>query len=562
MQDLRRVWQNVLLIALMGVTVAACGSGQPRDEEAQKPERGGTALIALVQEPGAMNPFFSDQSGADLAYAFAVEPLFLARQDGTYEPYLAAEIPTVENGGVSEDGRTLTLRLREGVTWSDGKPFTAEDLAFTARVLQDEDSTPLVEAEYGAIESVDVIDPLTARVRLSEPVPGYLGLFRQVLPAHEFDSTAVTAEHPQARLPLGTGPFVFKEWRTGDRMTLERNARYWREPGKPYLDGITIQVTPEKQTAMTAFAGGEYDTVFFVDSGDLPDLTAAAEREGTIDVELQKTPSWVEFLWLNHSDRGTERPHPVLGDPAVREAIDLAIDRRAVIEQVLEGFGRPIGSFIYSGRFAVDLPAPDFEPARAEALLDQAGWRRGPDGVRAKDGVKASLKLQSISGDQVRLRYQQLIQQNLGDVGIDVRIENVPSNLMFGGFADGGLLATGRYDVMMSRDGYATDPASWASLFTSAMIPSKANPDGFTYAHWRNARYDALAEQAATTLDEDARRAAYAEIARIFARERVALPLYSSQWGWAWSTRLGGVTTGWFDGMWTTASSADWFLAR
>lgn len=519
-------------LAAVALVVAGCtgGGAAATGEDASS---GGNALIAMIQEPGSMSPFFTDQSGADLS-VLAVEPLFNQVADGSYEPLLAAEVPSVENGGVSEDGLTVTFRLREGITWSDGEPFTAEDLAFTFDAISAPDSALLADPEYGLVDSVTAVDDLTAEVRMTDPNPAYLNLFKQVLPAHTFDSATIPAEHPQARLPMGTGPFVFTEWQSGSQMTLERNEAYWRDPQQPYLDGIIVTITPDKQTALTAFTDGEYDTVFFVDSGDLPDLTTAAKGGAPITVELQETESWVEFLWLNHSDGGDpEVPHPVLGDPAVREAIDLAIDRQAIIDRVLEGFGTQVGSFIYAGFAAHEIAPAPFDPDAANALLDEAGWVTGSDGVRSRDGVRASLGFTTIAGDQTRALYQQLIQQHLADVGVEVRIENVPSNTLFGGFSEGGLLATGDYDLSMTRDGYYIDPLQWVDVFTSDSIPAQESPDGFTYSHWRNAAYDELADAAASTLDREERAEAYADLAELFAAERVALPLYSSEWGWA-----------------------------
>ncbi|MGH2846932.1 MAG: peptide ABC transporter substrate-binding protein [Thermoleophilaceae bacterium] len=519
-------------------------------------------MVALIQEAGGMNPLFNDQSASFLSF-WAQEPLFVARPDGSFDPVLAAELPTEENGGVSKGGRTVTFKLREGVTWSDGKPFTAEDLKFTFDVIQDPKSTAFPPTAYELVDSVEVVDDLTARVRMKAPNPFYLGLFQQVLPKHKFDSTAVTTEHPQARLPLGTGPFVFEEFKEGDRIVLKRNEDYWNKEERPVrLDGITLKITPDAQAAISAFQRGEFDTVFFVTSGDLPDLTEAREEGAPIEIALQETKSHVEWLWLNHSDNGDHsRPHPVLGDPAVREAIDLGIDRKAVIDEVLEGFGTLNGSVFYSGLANVDIPATPFDPERANEILDEAGWKRGADGIRSKDGVRASLRYQTITGDQTRELYQQLVQQNLEDIGIEVKINNVPSNLMFGTYQEGGRLARGNFDIMMSRDGYVVDPLDegWAANFSCGEVPSRSNPGGQSETHWCNSEYDALVQEAASIVDEQRRKELYAQAARLFARERPALPLYSSKWGWAWSSRLKGVSKNYFDGIWRSAH--DWYLA-
>lgn len=521
-------------------------------------QRGGRALIALIQEPGQLNQFFTTQSGAQLS-TLAVEPLFLPRADGSYEPLLAAEVPSVANGGISADSRTITYRLREGVTWSDGTPFTAEDVAFTYEVYRDPGSTPQLGPAYALIEAVRVVDPLTIEVQMSGINPGYLDLWKAVLPKHMFESTAVTQEHPQARLPLGTGPFIFGEWRTGDQITLERNPRYWRNPEQPYLDGITIRVTPERTASLASFIAGEFDTLFFVVTGDLATLKQAQEGGQPLTLGLQEGPSWVEWLWLNHSAEGDPAtPHPVLGDPAVREAMDYGIDRQSIIDQVLGGFGYIVNSFLYAGWAATEIEPTPYDPARAAEILDAAGWAPGSDGIREKGGVRASLRFQTIANDQTRELYQQIVQQNMRDIGIELRIENVPSNTIFGSWEEGGIYARGEYDILMSRDGYYIDPTEWAGGFTTAQIPTAETPGG-NNLRYQNPEFDALVQRASETLDQAARAEAYAEAARIFARDRVALPLYSSAWGWAWSSRLQGVQTDYWDGMWPSAAS--WTIA-
>ncbi len=557
--------QRALVVAVLALTLvlSACRGADEPSGEPGSAEHGGTAVLAMVQESGGMNELFHDQSGAFIGgqAAWVVEPLFIARPDGTYEPLLAAEVPSVENGGVSKDGLTVTLKLRDDITWSDGEPLTAKDLVFTWDVFQDPGSTALVPVVYEAVESVTAVDDLTVEVNLKEPTPAYLELYKHILPAHEFDSTTVTAEHEQATLPLGTGPFVFDEFKAGDEITLKRNEDYWRDPDLPYLDGITLKIVPELEVATSAFLEGQYDSVFFFTTGDLAELQSAQEAGAPIEVETQKTDSWVEWLFLNHSTSGDpDVPHPVLGDPAVREAIDAGIDRQAVIDEVLGGFGTIVGSPIYSGAYDVDIPAEEFDPDHAKEVLDEAGWEPGSDGIRVKDGVRASLEFQTVTGDHTRELYQQIIQQNLQEVGIEMEIKNAPSNTIFGGYSEGGTLATGNYDTSMSRDGNYVDPAEWMAAFTCDAIPSQEKPNGETLGHYCNPEFDALAKQAASSMDSTQRAELYSQMAQIFHDDRVAIPIYSSTWGWAWNQRLQGVSADYWSGIWP--SVAEWYLTE
>lgn len=526
-------------------------------------QRGGRLLVAMTDEPGLLNPLFTTEAAADVSRSMVVEPLFQPMADGSYEPFLAAELPTADNGGLSDDGRTVTLRLRDDVRWSDGRPFTANDVAFTYRVITDPRSTAAAGSAYTLVRSVRALDPTTVEVQMRAPNPRYLELFDLVMPQHATESTTVTTRSPQARLPLGTGPFVYEDWKSGDQVTLRRADAYWRDPEKPLLDGITFKITPDRQTAVTSFVNGEFDTVFYLANSDLPDVTAAAEGGDPIEVVLKGEPTYGSFLWLNHSEPGDDlTPNRVLSDAAVREAIDLAIDRRSIIEEVVDGFGEQVGSYIYTGFAATEIEPAAFDPDQANTVLDEAGWERGSDGIRSKDGVRAELDFTTVSGNQSYKLIQQLLQQNLKEIGIDVRLRTDSLTKIFAGFQDGGILANRRYDLMMSLDGFYNDPADYAHVFTSASIPTADNPNGFSYSHLRLPAFDRLVEQAATTVDQEERKRLYGETAELFASERISLPLYATHWGWAWNESLKGVNTDAWDGQWANPAIADWSLAR
>lgn len=568
---IRTTTTRAVAAAAAVVLLAACTSGAEADADTEADDTqadtdaetvrdGGRIVMALTQEPGSMSRLFDEQSAAELS-TFVVEPLLIPLADGNYEPVLAEDVPTVENGGVSEDGLTVTYRLREGITWSDGDAFDAADVAFTLEVIQNDANATVAGPEYGPVEEVRILDDLTFEVVMSEPNRLYLDLFQDVLPSHRFDSTTISTSDELVELPLGTGPFVFTEWDRGDRLELERNDAYWRDPAKPYLDGISVRVVPDTVAATSSFTNGDYDTVFFFVSADLPNLLREEADGAPIEVAVQETPSWVEWIWLNHSAPGQPgTPNPVLSDPAVREAIDLAMDREGIIDTVLEGQGTLVGSFLYAGWGATDIAPTSYDPEAAAAVLENAGWVEGPDGVRSKDGVRAELSFMTIAGDASRELYQQIIQQNLAAVGIDVTIQNRPAEEIFAGYEDDGALARGAYDLMMSRDGYYIDPKGWTDVFTTGSIPSADNPGGFSYSFWSDAEFDALAAQAGAEIDVAAAQPMYRELAERFAAERVALPLYSSTWGWAWSEDLEGVdATTYWDGIWP--SVADWRLA-
>lgn len=546
----------ILAASALALGLAACAPSGGTSGESSGGDR---ALIALVQEPGVLNRLFSSQSGSELSQALVQEPLFFITKDGEYEPWLAEEVPSLENGTISADGTVVTFKVKEGITWSDGEPFTAEDLAFTVEVIQNPESTTFADPEYAAIASTKVVDARTLEVTFSSPTPSFINLFQVTLPKHMFASSAVAVDDPQARLPLGTGPFVYTDWKSGDSISLDRNEHYWVDPELPKLDGVTVKIAPDREATLNGFANGEYDSVFFFTGADLLTLTQQEKDGAPIVTYIADEPWFVEWLWLNHSDHGDPAtPHPVLGDPVIREAIDSGIDRQSIIDDVLGGFGSLTGSFIYSGVGAVQSDPTKFDPKGAMAALEAAGWKPGADGIREKDGVRASLKYQTIAGDHIRELYQQLIQQNLKEIGIELVIENVPSTRLFDSRDKGGLLANGEFDIAMSRAGYAPDPTDWVTQFTSSSIPSDANPNGVSTAFWSNPEFDALAAEASREMDPTKRAEILAKINDLFVSQSVAIPLYAGINGMAWSDRLTGIDTSSWYGGWSTKSTANW----
>ncbi len=573
----KKTWSGFVLLIIVALLLASCGQTQPAtptsapvnevptsEAEPQAPTenpipRGGRAVIALIQEPGQLSQFFNVQTGSFVS-TLAVERLFVADASGNWVPILASEVPTLENGGLSTDFLTVTYKLKPDIKWSDGEPFTADDLVFTYDVYKDPNSTTQAPPAYSFIESVTALDPLTVEVKMNTINPDYLALWEAVLPKHKFSSTAVTQEDPLALIPMGTGPFIITEWKTGDQIVLDRNPHY-RDPEKPYLDGITIKITPDREATIAGFRAGQFDYVFFLAGGDLAAIKSAEDAGEPVHLDITQGGMQAEFLWFNMSDNGDlTKPHPILGDPAIREAIDFGIDRQSIVDNVLGGFGTLTGSFIYAGWASTNQPPTPYDPEYAKTVLDAAGWVPGSDGIRVKDGTRASLRFQTIAGDTTRELYQQVIQQNMKDIGIELKIENVPSNTLFGGYSEGGLIQVGNYDIVMSRDGFFLDPIEWVSYFTTSWIPSAESPDGWTYAHWSNPQFDQLSDDAAASLDLETRQKSYNQIDTIFRENRVALPLYQAPRFTAWGTRLQGVTWDYFNSRLIFLSAADWYI--
>jgi peptide/nickel transport system substrate-binding protein len=489
--------------------------------------RGGVVRVALWQEPLLLNPILGRQTVNALVSRTILEGLLSVGPDGARTPQLALEAPSKENGGLSPDALTVTWKLRPGVVWSDGTPFTSRDVAFTYQVILAPANPVSIRTGYPEIESVSTPDDLTVVVRYRRPYAGFKAHFEWILPEHVFggDPLIETREFNQA--PLGTGPFVFKSWAPGDAITLERNPRF-REPAKPYLDGLVFKVVPSRDVAILWLRAGEIDGLWDVSEDDIEVMQAIP------DVVVDPAPGRaVERLVLNTScPSGPQQgdpacPHPVLADVRVRQAIELAIDKKTIVDQLLAGKTRVAGSVIPVGAYATAVPPSEHNPARAVQLLEEAGWRPGPDGIRVKDGTRASLSYATTTGNRLREQTQQLIQEQLRAVGIELRIENLLPPILLGSWQDNAPRARGNFDMLMCTITLGEDPYEGLfNLFHSSSVPTERARGGQNYHRILNPELDQALEAAGSAVDETARKAAFATVAKLVDADKGHILLY------------------------------------
>ena len=479
------------------------------------PKRGGTARVGISQEPIVLNPIMGSQTVNTIVSTNILEGLLFVGADGNYQPGLAAEVPTTANGGVSPDGLTIRWKLRSGVLWSDGRPFTSEDVLFTYRVFTEPQNPIPIRVGYNEIESVTAPDSDTIVVKYKRLYAPFREHLSPVLPAHVFGGNPLIDKHEFNRAPIGTGPFRLVSWASGDNITLARNPNY-RDTGKPHVDGLIFKVVPSREAAVQAYKVGEIDVLWNLAESNIPEFEAIA------DSVIQPKPSpRVERLILNASCPGGPQqgdpacPHPVLGDLKVRQAIELAIDKKAMVEKLLFGKTTVATSVIPLGWFAPTLQPSEHNPGRARQLMDEAGWVAGSDGVRVKSGVRAQIEFGTTTGDRLREQTQQVIQEQLRDIGIAVEIKNSPSAVLLGGWQDNAPRARGNFDMLMwttNVDGLEPQ-AHLDSYFNSTQIPTEEARSGRNYHRIKNPRIDQALLQAGATLDEAQRKAAYASIA-------------------------------------------------
>jgi peptide/nickel transport system substrate-binding protein len=418
-------WLRVtLLAALMLLVLGACTA--PSDAtggSAGEAAAGGEKIlrIAYGAEIDTLNALTS-QNLTDIEILM-VEGLIMSNDQNTYIPVLATEIPTLENGGavINDDGTvTMTWNLREGVKWHDGVEFTSEDVCFTWDFIVSEAGSAVYnQSEYLNINSCEAPDPYTVVFTWNAPYAPYASLFDTILPKHVLEGEDVLTFDGYNRSPLGTGPFKFVEWRTGEYVQVEKNEDYWREDPLPYLDTIIVQFIPDPNTRVNALKAGEYDF-----SQILPNQVKEVQDLEGYKVELVNTNAWVHFDFNVATERGAK----IFGDKMVRQALFHAIDREAIARDLMEGTVEVANTVITpnSPYFNDDVTVYNYDVELAAQMLDEAGWTdTDGDGIRDKDGEPLSFSIINRNSRPERVAIAQVIQANLKDVGVEVTFENL-----------------------------------------------------------------------------------------------------------------------------------------
>jgi len=504
------------MVAMIATTALACGQAGPPPSTAvpaappattAEPSRsaaaggGGTLVVAIGADPGHLNPAITT-SGATHT---AAELLYngLVGLDENLEP-----VPELaESWEIQDGGATYTFRLREGVVWHDGTPFTSADVKFTFEeaLLKLHART---RASLGpALEAIETPDPLTVVFRFRQP---YAPLLQQldvteapILPRHIYQGSD-PAENPANLEPVGTGPFAFVSYTPDAEIRLKRNEAYWR-PGLPRLDEVVLRVIPETGTQVIELESGGVDWIWNVPGPDQERLDSDPRIEL---LQTDRNPGGANCIMTMSFN--LERP--ILADVRLRRAIAQAIDRPQFVERVLFGQGRVAEAPISSGiawAHASGLPMPAFDPAAANELLDEIGWVRAGEGTRVAQGVADVADGTPLGLDFLHFpsfaRYGELLRAQLAEVGIDLTLRPLDPPV----FAE--TVFTARdFDTNVISYCNGTDPEIGVRrMFDSAQI----GPVPFSNAAaYRNEQVDALFDEAARTLELPARGALYRQI--------------------------------------------------
>ncbi len=564
-----------LKTALMGAVAAVALAPQAIAE------RGADGHVNIIywQAVSILNPYLSGGTKDIEAASMIIEPLGRYDNNGVLVPWLAAEVPTVENGGVAQDLTSITWRLKPGILWSDGTPLTSADVVFTWEYCTHPEGGCAQASKFDGVVSVEALDELTVKVTFAGPMPVPYGPFTggqgPILQKAQFQ-TCLGAAAPTCTDanfgPVGTGPFVVTDFRPNDVIQMAANPNY-RDPAKPRFATVTFKGGGDAAGAGRAvLETGEFDYAWnlqlappvlagMVAAGRGKAISAFGTLVERIEINLtDPSPS------LPEGERSTRKhPHPILSDLRVRKALSMAIDRETLVEIGYGQAGRPACTIVPSPpNFAstrTDCLAQDI--AGANALLDEAGWVRGPDGVRGKDGRRLSLLYQT-STNAVRQDFQALIKQWWSEIGVETELKNINAGVFFGG--DPGSPDTFQKfyaDVEMYANNFdGTDPQAYLSAYRCGNEPRpETGWQGENINRYCDPAYDALLDELARTADFEERGRIARQLAEMLTVESYTiLPLVDRGRVSAHANTLGGVVLNtWDSELWNVA---DWYRIK
>jgi peptide/nickel transport system substrate-binding protein len=518
----------LLLLMLIGLvappTIPANADDLPNDD----------LRLLLWQAPTTLNPHLSpgikDQTASRINY----EPLASFDHDGTLVPFLAAEIPSLDNGGVAADGKSVTWKLKGDVKWSDGTPFTAKDVVFTYQFITNPDVGSSSIASYKSVQGVEAMDDYTVKITFKDVTPAwalpFVGVQGMIIPEHVFSeyNNANVSAAPANLAPVGTGAYIAKEFRTEDVLMIGEDVvntvkviyepnPFYRDPTKIRFKHVTLRGGGDATVAANAvLREGVVDYAWNLQVDDKTLTEMEGNGAGKVAVSFG---SYVERVMLNFTDpnhetpdgerSSTQFPHPFLKDKAVREAFALAIDRKKVAD-LYGRTGRATSNILVaSSPYNSPNTSYAFDLKKAAGILDQDGWVDSDnDGVRDKDGVRLNVLFQT-SVNPVRQETQEIIKHDLESIGVQVENKMIDSSI-FNGPANDNTNTRRHFYADIEEFAYGSkspDPGGYMRGWTCAEASQQANAwAGLNNSRYCNPAFDALYEASTTEMDPDKRR--------------------------------------------------------
>ena len=493
----RGLW-HLLLLALVIFSGAGCGS--PENEKHYGgpdtgPAYGDLLIDASIGDASTLiPPLASDASSHDVAgYIYNG----LIKYDGDLN--LVGDL--AESWEISPDGLTITFKLRKGVKWQDGAPFTAQDVMFTYQLMVDPKTPTAYGEDYKQVKKAEVLDDYSFRVTYPQPFAPALGSWTlAILPKHLLEGQDIT-KSPLARHPIGTGPFKFREWRTGDKIILSYNPDYFE--GRPYLNGYIYLVKPDQATMFLELKAGNIDRM---------GLTPLQDKRQTEYAKFQETFNKYKYVSFAYTYLGYNLEDQRFADRRVRQALTYAINKKEIVDGVLLGLGQEATGPYKPGTWFSNpnVSRFDYNPEKAKALLAEAGWHPNSQGILEKDGKPFEFTILTNQGNDLRVRTGEIIQRRLRDVGILVKIRTVEWAAFLKEFID-----KGRFEAVLLGWTTGQDPDAF-----DVWHSSKTKPGELNFIHYNNPEVDRLLEEGRHTFDREKRRQAYFRFQEILAEDQ------------------------------------------
>lgn len=504
----------ITLLLLTGLVVPHDAARPTRAAALAGPVRGGTVIDGLFEEPTSLLPNTGFIAFSIMIQETLFSPLFYSDAAGVLHAGLAAEIPTVANGGISKDGLTYVFHLRPGLTWSDGQPLDARDVDYSWRLWTNKDLIVNSTGGFDRIKSATVsADHLSITFHLTSPYAPFVSVWAdQVMPLPQHVLGSLTAKqintsHFLFAPTVSSGPFEISSRKSGQDIVEVRNPHFYM-PGRPYLDRLIFRIIPDETALTAALSAHEIDCAWFLDISQIATLKQISGY-----TFVTPTAPNIEQGLLNLRN-------PILQDVRVRQALEYGLDRQAMVADVWHGTAVLMASDEAPTAFSFDpavKPYP-FDPKKAASLLDAAGWKLGSDGLRHKNGKTLTLRWSTTARNTWRAQDELIALQDYQDLGIDLRIINYDGSSYFGN-----VLPSGNFDIGEWENGLVYDPdTSIASYFGGNQFP----PKGSNWGHYSNPRYDALIAAEEATTDLVKRKAIFAQMQVIMNRDMPSLWMY------------------------------------
>ena len=515
------------LFTILVLLLSACtAQGKPAASSSNggKPVRGGTWIDDIPNEPDSLIPNGGSQTFSAVVDQALYSPLFVGDSNGKISPYLATEMPTTANGDVSPDLKNWTFKLRPGLKWSDGQPLNADDVDFTWRMWTNKDFGAGQTTGYVVIDSATVSpDKLSITFHLKQPFAPFVASWTDALfapmPKHHYasmDPASILKSADNLNPSVVSGPFMMSESVPGNHYTLVRNPNYFlASQGYPYLNKIIFRPVSDENTILNDFKSGSITSSWFLDVSK-----TASYKTLSNNYTLYTNPNSANFEYVVINFQ-----NPILGKyPEVRKAMALAIDHDTMIKNARKGEAVPLctdhGKSFNPG-YQADAPCPKYDPAAANQLLDQAGWMKGSDGIRTKNGMRLEFKYATTSGKPWRLDDEYIIQSNFQTVGIKLDIQNYPASTFFGPFLNGG-----KHDLAEYENSWTYDPDD-GPIISCGQIPTNNGGHGENRSWYCNPKVEQLLKQEQTSIDPNVRQQAFNGLHQIYLTDYPFIILYS-----------------------------------